>query len=85
MLVRVIAKCYIDDRVRKPGMVLELKEEHMNKGSNGKLTLPSWAEAVDPNAEENGPEETKPPEPTTLHEIAEKPKAKVSKPATKGK
>lgn len=85
MKVRVMTKCYFGDRVCKPGKVVELKKEDMNTGKDGKPTLPSWAEMVDPKAEEKESGNEEKPEPDTLHEMAERKPSKVSKPAKKSK
>ncbi len=83
MKVRVIKKCYFGERVHKPGAILELTDDDMNKGKNGKLELPSWAERVNSKAVEKESEGKKTPEPTTLHEMAGKKVPNVSKPAKK--
>lgn len=85
MKVRVIKKCYFGERVRKPGCIVELEKEDMNKDKEGNLKLPSWAEAIDSKTEEKEPDGEKSPEPTTLHEIAQKKIPKVSKPLKKNK
>ncbi len=74
MKVRVIEKYYYNDRVYKPGAIIEFSGNR----------LPSCVEPLNPDPgqveEETDANKNKPPEPTTLHEMAEKKTVKVSKP-----
>ncbi len=87
MRVRVLKKCYYQDRIRNAGTIIEFDEADMDKGvyragdkkGKPKPPMPSWAEIVDPGTKEVEADTEEQPAPTTLHEIADKQVSKVAK------